>query len=101
MGEKQGTVWENKNPSKGETSAKRRIRGTLTHCPPRMAHELMYSNEVALEMEPKMKEIFDIQRCDEHTIVQHFVMHSIMFMTAREGKSGLLVCRKPYEYMKV
>jgi hypothetical protein len=64
--------------------ANRVAYGELKRCPPRLVHDLMLDNNACMQMEPKIDYIKDIERLDEHTFVQFFVMKSIMFMPQRD-----------------
>ncbi|KAH9260643.1 hypothetical protein BASA81_001110 [Batrachochytrium salamandrivorans] len=62
----------------------RAVVGELTNCPPSLAHELIMDEESVRVLEPSIAELVELERLDEHTVVQYFGMKSIMMQTARE-----------------
>lgn len=73
--------------SRASTSTEPSMRvvcGELARCPPRMAHELVFDPAWVKEMEPNINAVREVERVDEHTSVQHFVMHSIMMQAVRD-----------------
>lgn len=65
-------------------AATRAVVGELANCPPSLAHELLMDDESLRVLEPSIAELVELERLDEHTVVQYFGMKSIMMQTARE-----------------
>ena len=64
--------------------ANRMVFGKLKRCPPRLVHELFLDNKACMEMEANIDSIVDVERLDEHTLIQYVVMKSIMYMPPRD-----------------